>query len=379
MVGNREAQRAEGHAEGQRRQRSIRLGAKLVTEDSLPYVIAEIGVNHEGSMETARRLIELAKEGGADAAKFQTYKADTLASKHSPAYWDLSKEPTTSQHKLFQKYDSFGPAEYRALAAHCEEVEIDFVSTPFDKSAVELLDPLMPFFKIASADLTNTPLLRQVAETGKPVVLSTGASTSDEVRVAVETLQEAGCKELSLLHCVLNYPTPDENAHLGMITGLRRDYPDIVIGYSDHTVPDESMTAVTAAYLLGARVIEKHFTHDKTLPGNDHYHAMDVHDLKRFVSNVRRAHVMIGSDEEKEPIDSEEISRMNARRSIVLDADVRAGETLTESMLTYKRPGTGVSPLHWDFVIGQRVVRDLERDHVLQWEDLEVQDRPAGV
>ena len=350
--------------------RSIRLGSRLITDASLPYVIAEIGVNHEGKLDLAMKLIDLAKEGGTDAAKFQTYKADTLASKHSPAYWDLSKEPTTSQHKLFQKYDSFGPPEYRALAKHCEEVEIDFVSTPFDKSAVELLDPLMPFFKIASADLTNTPLLRQVAETGKPVVLSTGASNAAEVRAAVDTLRRAGCQELSLLHCVLNYPTADENAHLGMISGLRRDYPDLVIGYSDHTVPDESMTALTASYVLGARVIEKHFTHDKTLPGNDHYHAMNSADLRVFIDNVQKVHAMLGADESKEPIETEEISRLNARRSIVLDADVRAGDALTESVLTYKRPGTGVSPVHWDAVIGRRVARDLERDHVLQWDDL---------
>jgi sialic acid synthase SpsE len=350
--------------------REIRLGTRLINDESLPYVIAEIGVNHEGSIDLARRLIDLAKEGGADAAKFQTYKADTLASKHSPAYWDLTKEPTTSQHKLFQKYDSFGPSEYRALAKHCEDVEIDFVSTPFDSAAVELLDPLMPFFKIASADLTNTPLLRQAAATGKPVVLSTGASSSDEIRAAVDTLHRSGCSELSLLHCVLNYPTADENAHLGMITGLRRDYPDIVIGYSDHTVPDDSMTSLTASYLLGARVIEKHFTHDKTLPGNDHYHAMDVDDLSTFVRNINRAHVMIGSETSKAPVETEEISRLNARRSIVLDADVRAGDVLTESMLTYKRPGTGVSPVHWDAVVGRRVARDLERDHVLQWTDL---------
>ena len=351
--------------------RSIRLGSKIVTEQSAPYVIAEIGVNHEGSLELAKRLIDLAKEGGADAAKFQTYKAGTLASKHSPAYWDLSKEPTTSQFMLFQKYDTFGPDEYRELARYCDQVGIDFVSTPFDKSAVELLDPLMPFFKVASADLTNTPLLRQVARTGKPVVLSTGASTADEVTVAVETLRDAGCEELSLLHCVLNYPTADENAHLGMITALRREYPDVLIGYSDHTVPDDAMTALCTAYLLGARVIEKHFTHDKTLPGNDHYHAMDVNDLRNFVSSAKRLDVMIGSVDSVSSIETEEISRMNARRSIVLDADVTSGTELVEAMLTYKRPGTGVSPVHWDSVIGRRVVRDLERDHVLQWEDLE--------
>ncbi|MDQ3081809.1 MAG: N-acetylneuraminate synthase family protein, partial [Gemmatimonadota bacterium] len=346
------------------------LGSRVVTEFSRPYVIAEIGVNHGGSLDLAKRLIDLAKEGGADAAKFQTYKAETLAAKHSPAYWDLTKEPTTSQFKLFQKYDSFGPDDYRELARYCGEVGIDFVSTPFDRDAVVLLDPLLPYFKIASADLTNTPLLRQVARTGKPVILSTGASTSDEVRVAVQTLSDAGCSELSLLHCVLNYPTADENAHLGMITALRREYPDILIGYSDHTVPDEGMTALCAAYLLGAKVIEKHFTHDKNLPGNDHYHAMDIDDLRRFLAAAERLGAMIGSTSAVTSVETEEISRANARRSIVLHADVTAGSVLTEEMLTYKRPGTGVSPIHWDEVIGRRISRDLERDHVLQWEDL---------
>ncbi len=350
--------------------RELQLSARRVSDDSAPYVIAEIGVNHEGSLELAMRLIELAKAGGADAAKFQTYKAETLASRDSPAYWDLTKEPTTSQFRLFQKYDSFGPEEYRALATRCGELSIDFVSTPFDSAAVELLDALVPFFKIASADLTNTPLLRQVAACGKPVVLSTGASTMAEVREAVRTLRGGGCSELSLLHCVLNYPTADENANLGMIGVLREEYPEFVIGYSDHTVPDAEMTALTAAYLLGARVIEKHFTHDKSLPGNDHYHAMDVDDLRRFIGNVGRLKTLIGGSSVKAPLETEEISRLNARRSIVLDADVPAGAELTEAMLTYKRPGTGVSPVYWDEIIGRKAARRLERDHVLQWDDL---------
>ncbi len=350
--------------------REIQLGSRRVTDNSAPYIIAEIGVNHGGSLELAKKLIELAKEGGADAAKFQTYKAETLASKHSPAYWDLTKEPTTSQFKLFQKYDSFGPDDYQALAKHCDEVGIDFVSTPFDKGAVELLEPLMPFFKVASADLTNTPLLRQVAATGKPVVLSTGASTAEEVRWAVGTLRDAGCSELSLLHCVLNYPTADENAHLGMITALRTEYPELLIGYSDHTVPDHEMTALCTAYLLGAKILEKHFTHDKSLPGNDHYHAMDVQDLKRFWAFASKIDLMIGDETSVDFIATEELSRLNARRSIVLDVDVSAGTALLEEMLTYKRPGTGVSPMHWDSVIGRVVARDLERDHVLQWDDL---------
>lgn len=349
---------------------AVTLGSRVITPASRPYVIAEIGVNHEGSMDQAKRLIDLAKEGGADAAKFQSYKADTLASKHSPAYWDTTKEPTKSQHQLFQKYDNLGVDDYVALAEHCRKVEIEFLSTPFDDAAIDFLDPLMPFYKVASADLTNVPFLRKVAAKGKPVVLSTGASTLGEVDMAVDVLDKAGGKDVVLLHCVLNYPTPDANAHLGMITGLKRAYPDRLVGYSDHTVPDHFMTSLVTAALLGAVVIEKHFTHDKTLPGNDHYHAMDVHDLSRYVAAIDHIQTLLGPSDHKVPIATEATSRLNARRSIVLARDVPVGRRLASEDLTYKRPGTGISPQHWDAVLGRATTRPLQADHVLQWTDL---------
>jgi sialic acid synthase SpsE len=354
-------------------QNSIDLGKRIVNNRSKPYVIAEIGVNHEGSMDQAKRLIDLAKEGGADAAKFQSYKAGTLASKHSPSYWDISKEPTRSQYALFQKYDGFGPDDYLALAEHCSNIEIDFVSTPFDDAAIEFLDPLVPFFKIASADLTNIPFLRKVAAKGKPVVLSTGASTLGEIDTAVEVLNKSGCKDTALLHCILNYPTDNANAHLRMIEGLKRAYPGNIIGYSDHTLPDEAMTSLISAHLLGAVIIEKHFTHDKTLPGNDHYHAMDKHDLARFVAQVERIHILLGPTDQKAPIGTEAIARKNARRSIVLAQDVVAGRVLESADLTYKRPGTGISPLHWDEVLSRQTSCALQADHILQWKDLKPQ------
>ena len=173
----------------------IDLGSRLLDSSSLPYVIAEIGVNHEGSIDQAKHLIDLAKEGGADAAKFQSYKADTLASKNSPSYWDTTKESTKSQHELFSKYDNFGPDDYSLLADHCRNVGIDFVSTPFDFEAIDFLDPLVPFFKIASSDITNFPFLRYVASKNKPVLLSTGASTIGEIDAAVHILAEAGCQQ----------------------------------------------------------------------------------------------------------------------------------------------------------------------------------------
>ncbi|MCF8176903.1 MAG: N-acetylneuraminate synthase family protein [Sulfuritalea sp.] len=349
---------------------SIKLGGRVIDSRSRPYVIAEIGVNHEGSLDQAKRLIDQARKGGADAAKFQSYKAGTLASKHSPSYWDTTKEPTRSQYALFQKYDSFGPEEYRALAEHCRQAGIDFLSTPFDDEAIEFLDPLVPFFKIASADLTNIPFLRKVAAKGKSVVLSTGASTLGEVDIAVEALTQSGCADIALLHCILNYPTDNANAHLRMIEGLKRAYPSNIIGYSDHTLPDDAMTSLVTAHLLGAVIIEKHFTHDKTLPGNDHYHAMDQQDLARFVALGETVHVLLGPSEHKAPIATEAISRKNARRSIVLARDVPAGQQLTAADLTYKRPGTGVSPMHWDEVLNRRTAAALQADHVLQWQDL---------
>ena len=349
---------------------SITLGKRIIYPDSKPYIIAEIGVNHGGSINQAKKLIDLAKEGGADAAKFQSYKADTLASRHSPAYWDTTKEPTKSQHELFQKYDQFEPEDYIALAEYCKMNEIDFISTPFDDASINFLDPIVPFFKIASADITNVPFLRKIAAKRKPVVLSTGASTLGEIDIAIDTLYTSGCEQLALLHCILNYPTPFEQAHLRMIKGLIKAYPEHIIGYSDHTLPDSDMTSLATAFILGAVIIEKHFTHDKTLPGNDHYHAMDVEDLTRFVKLIDRIHISLGNGSHKKPNETEAISRLNARRSIVLNKDVPLGYVLEEEVLTYKRPGTGISPLHWDNVIGSKTKNKLESDHVLQWSDL---------
>ena len=348
---------------------AVTLGSRTVRPGSRPYVIAEIGVNHEGDLGLAMTLIDLAKEGGADAAKFQSYKAGRIASRDSPAYWDTTKEKTRSQFELFSKYDGFGPEQYAALAAHCRQVGIDFLSTPFDSGAVDFLEPLVPFYKIASADITNVPMLRQVAAKGKPVLLSTGASTLGEIDMAVVTLSAAGCEDLVLLHCILNYPCPNANAHLNMIEGLLRAYPRNVIGYSDHTVPDERMLVLCAAWLKGALVLEKHFTHDKWLPGNDHYHAMDVNDLRRLQQNIDLLQEVMG-ESHKQPIPEEAMAREHARRSIVVDRPMKVGQTITADDITYKRPGHGVSPLFWDQVVGRTVSRDLDEDHVLRWEDL---------
>lgn len=334
------------------------------------YIIAEIGVNHEGSMETAKRLIDEAKEGGADAAKFQTYKAGTIASKNSPAYWDTSKESTDSQFKLFQKYDGFGVEQYTELSRYCEKVGIEFASTPFDLDAVDMLDPLMSFFKIASADITNLPLLRKVASKAKPVILSTGASNLSEIELALAELKKYGANEICLMHCILNYPTEDKNANLAMLSSLNRCFPDVLLGYSDHTEPSEDMLAVIVAYLGGALVIEKHFTHDKTLPGNDHYHAMDRADLKKLRKLLNRIDLLRGSADYKFALGSEEPAIRNARRSIIAKHDLEPGHILGADDLICKRPGTGISPIHWDEIMGRKLAVAISEDEALCWSQL---------
>lgn len=353
--------------------REIRIGSHVLGDSLRPYVIAEIGVNHEGNFELAKRLIDEAKAGGAHAAKFQSYKAGKIASQNSPAYWDTSKEPTESQYKLFKKYDAFEPEQYRALAAHCKERDIDFLSTPFDLEAVDFLEPLMPFFKVASADITNVPLIRKCASTGKPLVMSTGASSLPEIQHAVDIARQAGAADIVLLHCVLNYPTPPENAQLGMIQTLARTFPDCVIGYSDHVVPDETIGALEAAMLLGASVLEKHFTHDKALPGNDHYHAMNQHDLRRFMQKVEYYRTLVAGGEKD--LEKEKAARKHARRSIVAAHDIKAGHVITESDLIAKRPAHGISPLHWDDVIGAKALCDISDDTLLQWHMLSIENR----
>ena len=257
-----------------------------------PFIIAEAGVNHEGDLGTAKRLVLEAAEGGADAIKFQTYKANTIASKFSPAYWDLKCEPTTSQHALFQKFDKFGKREFEQIKTWCDEAKIEFLSTPFDKESAKFLNELMGVFKISSSDITNKPFVEYLADFGKPIILSTGASNIDEIDRALSWIDNREVP-VALLHCVLNYPTENKDAHLAMISDLKLRYPERVIGYSDHTLPEDMRTCETA-WLLGAEIIEKHFTHEKTLPGNDHYHAMDKEDLIAFRTNLERISELLG-------------------------------------------------------------------------------------
>jgi len=331
---------------------------------SSPYIIAEAGVNHEGKMDLAKQLIDDAADGGAHAIKFQTYRADTIASKDSPAYWDINKEPTNTQYKLFKKYDKFWKSEYEQLKIYCDKSGIEFLSTPFDVDSAKFLNDMMDVFKISSSDITNKPFIEYISDFGKPIILSTGASYLYEIQEAVEWIENKNIP-VALLHCILNYPTDDCNANLGMIMGLQKKFPDTIIGYSDHTLPND-MKVLEIASLLGARIIEKHFTHDKTLPGNDHYHPMDKDDLKLFNHNMKQILSILGS-KRKFPLSTETLARNNARRSLVASTNIENGTTITKSHLTWKRPAYGISPRDIEYVVGRRAIADISEDEIIQW------------
>ncbi len=340
-----------------------------------PYMIAEMGVNFYDTakamgispLDAAKLYIDKAAEAGVDCAKFQSYKADTIVSKNSPAYWDLSKEPTKTQHALFLKHDHFGEEEYKELCDYTHAKGMDFTSTPFDYASADYLYDMVDFYKISSSDLSNIPFVKHIGRKGKPVYMSVGAAYLSEVDEAVRALKEVGCKDIVIFHCVLSYPTDPKDANLRIIETLKKDFPDVRVGFSDHVAPDDTMMTLAAAYMLGAEVIEKHFTLDKTLSGNDHYHAGDPDDFKKAMDNFVWIDTVLGSDE-KVVLDCEIIPRREARRSLVLTRDMKVGEVIKAEDLMPKRPGTGISPQFTDIVIGRKVLMDLEEDTVLTWD-----------
>lgn len=357
--------------------RKFQYDETIITQDSTPFVIAEIGVNYYDIakkhdltlLDAIKKMIMEAKNAGANAVKFQTYKAGKLASKYSPAYWDLKSEPTTSQYELFKKFDKLSDEDWSSVAEYCSKQSIMFLSTPFDLYSVDLLDELMPIFKIASADITNKPLLEHIASKNKPVLLSTGASNIAEIYNAKKIIELKSQRDLSLLHCVLSYPTLNQDANLSMIQYLQKTFPDNIIGYSDHTAPDEHMMILTYSYLKGAKIIEKHFTLDKTLPGNDHYHAMDPNDLKTFLANIAIIDQTNGQYV-REVLPNEVESRKYARRSIIINNDMEINDIITMDKIDFKRPGTGISPMYLERILGRKLNKNKKEDEILHWKDI---------
>jgi N-acetylneuraminate synthase len=327
------------------------------------YVIAEIGGNFT-TLEEAKRLIGGAAQAGADAVKLQTYRAETLASRK--AVFDMENTGVVPQFELFRKYE-ISEDMHREIFAYAGSTGLDWFSTPSHESDVDMLERLgVGAYKIGSDDACNLPFLRYVARIGKPVLLSTGMCTLEEVRESVQAIVGTGNRRLTLLHAITSYPTHPESVNLRAMQTLAREFPDLDVGYSDHTL---GPIACICAAALGARVLEKHFTWDTRAEGPDHMLSADPREMKFIVDAVRQFERMRG-DGVKQPAASEAVTRRNNRKSVVLQRAIRAGEPLTREHLAVKRPGYGIAPKHLEELAGRRVRRDLLAEDVLTWEDL---------
>lgn len=325
------------------------------------YIIAEAGVNHNGSFELACKLVDAAKQAGADCIKFQTFKSKNLVS-HFAKKAEYQKKTTgdSSQQEMLKKLElSFD--EFLQLKSYCEKVGICFLSTPFDFDSIDFLNSIdMPFWKVPSGEVTNLPYLLALAKTGKAVVMSTGMCTLQEIRDAIKVLKENGTIDIKLLHCNTEYPTPFEDVNLMAMQTLQ-DELHLEVGYSDHT---KGIEVPIAAVALGATIIEKHFTLDRNMEGPDHKASLEPNELASMVRAIRNIEKAIGSGE-KTPSPSEKKNMAIARKSIVAKARIKAGELFTEENITVKRPGTGISPMKWFDVLGTRAVRDFDEDELI--------------
>lgn len=326
------------------------------------YVIAEAGVNHNGNVELAKKLIDKAKESGADCIKFQTFVAKKIASKRAvkAEYQVRQTGSSESQVEMLSKLElSFD--DFLELNEYCKKKEIEFLSTGFDFDSIDFLNSLgMEKWKIPSGDITNLPYLIKIAKLKKPVILSTGMSTMQEIKNAFQVLKENGTEDITILHCTTEYPTPFEDVNLAAMKNIHKTLK-VPVGYSDHTT---GISIPVAAVALGATIIEKHFTLDRNMEGPDHKASLEPDELKSMIDAIRSVEVSIGN-EEKKPVESEKKNMLVARKSIVANRSIKEGEVFTEENLTVKRPGNGISPMRWFEILGQKATRGFEEDELI--------------
>jgi N,N'-diacetyllegionaminate synthase len=330
-------------------------------------VIAEAGVNHNGSLELAKKLVSAAAEAGADYVKFQTFKASKIVTNIAKkAVYQVRNinDGDNSQYAMLKQLEM--PEEWHAqLIQHANEQGIKFISSGFDSDSIDFLDKLgSPLFKIPSGEITNKPYLRHIAKKGKPVILSTGMANMEEIKAALDVLCINGIlkNEITVLHCNTEYPTPMEDVNLNAMVTIQKEL-GVKIGYSDHT---NGIEVPIAAVALGATIIEKHFTLDRNLPGPDHKASLEPDELKAMIKAIRNIEMAISGNGIKEPSKSELKNIVVARKSIIAAKHIQKGELLTEENLTAKRPGNGISPMLWDETIGKMAIRDFETDDLIE-------------
>lgn len=327
------------------------------------YIIAEAGVNHNGSIELAKRMVDKAQEAGADCIKFQTFISKNITSKIAGKadYQKQQTDSNESQLDMLSKLElSF--AEFIDLNNYCQTKGIEFLSTAFDFESIDFLDSLeMNTWKIPSGDITNLPYLVKIAKLNKTVILSTGMSTIEDIRSAVTILKENGSGDITILHCTTEYPTPYQDVNLSAMKTIENEFA-VPVGYSDHT---RGIEISIAAVAMGATIIEKHFTLDRSMEGPDHKASLEPEELKDMVTAIRNVEVAIGSSAKK-PAESEQKNMAIARKSIIAKHAIIKGEIFTEDNLTVKRPGNGISPMRWFEVLGQKASRDFEEDELVE-------------
>lgn len=329
-------------------------------------IIAEVGVNHNGSLDTAKKLIDAAVEAGVDIIKFQTFKADSLVSKDAKKAEYQKKnigDSDDSQYQMLKKLE-LSDAEHQELVAYCQQKNIQFWSTAFDLESIDFLHQLgLSLWKIPSGEITNYPFIKKIASFHEPVIMSTGMCDELDITNALEVLQKNGLHkdQITILHCNTQYPTPMQDVNLKAMLTIRRDF-GTKVGYSDHT---QGIEVPIAAVALGAQVIEKHFTLDRNMLGPDHKASLEPQELKMMVKAIRNIEQALGTGV-KQVSDSEKANIAVARKSIVAKTFIKHGETLTEDNLTVKRPGTGISPMRWEDVLGTKATKDYQPDEMIQ-------------
>jgi sialic acid synthase SpsE len=343
-------------------------GGKIISNDAPAFIVAEAACNHMCDMELARKMIDKAAEAGADGIKFQTYKAEKLVTRKAVAFWGKDK---ISQMEYYKRLDRFGKKHYADLFQYAREKGIVGFSSVFDRASADMLAELdMPVFKIASCEIPNLRFIRHVAGFGRPIMLATGASTPDEIDRAIESVLEQGNDQLLLMACTLCYPTPHKDANYLRIQTLKKRYPGFLVGISDHTEPDRNMAMASVAVALGAKVVEKHYTLDRSMTGSGHFFAVDPGNLRELVYNVRMTEAVLG-DGKLGVSACEKKAWHSARRSIVAEVPIKKGQTIDETMLGTKRPADGLSASMLDDVIGKRARQDIQPDQKISLEMLE--------
>lgn len=340
----------------------IKIGDKVIGKGKPCFIIAEAGVNHNGDLKIAKKLVDVAIGAGADAVKFQTFKSENFVTKEAglASYQEKNIGKKESQQEMLKKLE-LSYENFEILKNYCDKKGIIFLSTPHSYDAVDFLDNLVPAFKFGSGELTNIPGLRYAAKKGKPMILGTGMSILEEVKRAVNEIKNTGNKQIIILHCTTNYPTPISEVNLNVLKTMKKEL-DCIIGYSDHTLG--ILTSIVAVS-MGAKVIEKHFTLDKKLPGPDHKASLDPSELKDLVDEIRKVEQIFGSNEKK-PTESEKEIMNLVRKSLVAHVKIPKDSIIKEDMIVIKRPGIGIQPYDIKKVIGKKAKRDINKDEIFQ-------------